>query len=66
MVPRVGSVKAQVLEWNVAEYKVTLRKGSEKPILQNVVGRAEAGTCQRYPGPQRMWQDKHPGLLGLA
>jgi len=51
MVPRLGSVKAQVLEWNVAEYKVKLRKGGEKVILQNVVGRAEAGTFNAILGP---------------
>ena len=50
-VPRLGSVKAQVLEWNVAEYKVKLRKSGEKVILRNVVGRAEAGTFNAILGP---------------
>lgn len=39
-----SAAPSQVLEWNVAEYKGKLRKGGEKIILQNVVGRAEAGT----------------------
>lgn len=51
VVSRAGSVKAQVLEWNVAEYKVKLRKGGKKTILQNVVGRAEAGTFNAILGP---------------
>jgi len=50
-VPRLGSVKAQVLKWNVAEYKVKLRQGGEKVILRNVVGRAEAGTFNAILGP---------------
>ena len=46
-----GSMPTQVLEWNVAEYKVRLCKGGEKTILQNVVGRAEAGTFNAILGP---------------
>lgn len=51
VVSRVGSIKAQVMEWNVAEYKVKLRKGGKKTILQNVVGRAEAGFFSAILGP---------------
>ena len=46
-----SATPAKVLEWNVAEYKVKLRKGGGKIILQNVVGRAEAGTFNGILGP---------------
>ena len=50
--PRVGgSSNVQVMEWNVAEYKVPQRKGGGKVILQNVVGKAEAGTFSAILGP---------------
>lgn len=49
--PSVPPAEAHVLEWNVAQYKVKLRKGGEKVILRDVVGRADAGSFNAILGP---------------